>query len=538
MFLKPYKFIRPSIYIVFAFLILSRLFLWLSIDWSSITDNNLLATQRSYKIDNLPIHFMVYWPDSGRYWPLHPQTFIESLIYLKTIPVSSLLQYLFFLPIRVFSGNIAFAIIAQNILSLTTAWVLYIMLKPAGKGLAALTILLTFGNLLTVSLEYALLREILNRFLVIVFIFMAWKITLLQKSKIIPQKSSYLISQRLKLLTIITSIIMFLMVLSRPEMIMILAIFIPIFYLRWDIKFWRIISATGIFSLGFLFIWSQTIPHQTLESPSSAYSNLEKELAKRAGPANLLLQTLLIDSYDYKSHELNNLPKKIYSQAKKCEEIFHIKCQTPPYSRYQFFQNLRDNAILDWAKKNEITSFKLFDLYWDIFKYNTRYIFYSAFYSLKSYFLGKMDTVSPLIYAGKNKNYISGWPYFSSSSVFRFGDPLSELSPKSPERGPRWLYFSLAPFSEQWLRTVCAPFFLIGLYLICKNIFLEVSDNKLKVREFWRLGLPLILIVLPIMSVIGVRNSRYLFYLDPFIFASSALGIRATLKWFFINKTR
>ena len=106
-------------------------------------------------------------------------------------------------------------------------------------------------------------------------------------------------------------------------------------------------------------------------------------------------------------------------------------------------------------------------------------------------------------------------------------------------------YFLVTPVEKIQIEVEDKPFVIVDFEIAFKNekqiitfrtntdeIF-DVNDNNLEVREFWKLGLPLILIVLLVMCVIGVRNSRYLFYLDPFIFASSALGIRETWKWFF-----
>ena len=102
----------------------------------------------------------------------------------------------------------------------------------------------------------------------------------------------------------------------------------------------------------------------------------------------------------------------------------------------------------------------------------------------------------------------------------RFNDPLSELN--VVDRGSPWITHILKPISEFWVRIISAPFFIIGVVVIVfRLIFYRQHRNDF---DFWVFAIVLTLIYISIVSLLGGRNSRYLFVFDPLIIAIGMFG--------------
>jgi hypothetical protein len=184
-------------------------------------------------------------------------------------------------------------------------------------------------------------------------------------------------------------------------------------------------------------------------------------------------------------------------------------------------------------KNTALNSYKKL-LFLDVLRHNTKYVGYSAVYSFWSYMTGNLFTISPLIYNGDNPNYKFGWPYYSSTNLSSFGDPLSELT--YDERGSKLLPIIMAPFSEYWYRKICAPFFFIGLFCIGRILLLRRESLPASEIEFWLLAVLLTVTLLLISSIVGVRGSRRVFSIDPFIFSISILGMQVIGRKILVGK--
>lgn len=528
------KFLKSWGFVVFTFLVVFRVVLWLSMEWPS---NGGHLENPVVKIHNLPIHFMVFWPDSGRYWPSTPPE--ESLSILKNDPnIQNHLQQLFFLPIRLISDNPSHGVLAQNIISLMSAWMLFMILRSHGNVFASIVVFISFANLFTISMEYALLREVLSRFLLISLLYLLWRMFTSPSWN----------------LALATGGILFLLPFGRQEMIIITVVITPVVFWRLSPRYAIVITLMGFLAAFTMIAWQKiygganiegnvvnetSFGGETGDKEPLIYVRRDRSTSQRhtcetgdRGPFIyvLLLGSLLTDSYNYDSHVLKDLPKRIYDKAVLCKSMFKIDCQMPSI-RYQHFEGVRRDVIKEWTKENGIDYEEggmLGRVYWDILENNTKYVVYSAGYSLWSYLTSNLVTISPLIYAGDNPNYKFGWPYYASPRLTSFNDPLSEISLE--ERAPKWLLITLSPFSEYWVRRICAPFFLIGLFYIGGMFFLKREFLPPAERIFWLLTALWVSTILLVVSFIGWRLSRYVFPIDPFIFAISVLGAETVWK--------
>lgn len=477
--------------LVFTFLVVLRAVLWLSMEWPSNNDPLLNPSDRVVKIHNLPVHFMVYWPDSNRYWPSSQKTFGESLSFiLHDQNRWGHLQYLFFLPVRVLTDNFAYGVLAQNILGLISAWILFVMMRPQGTAFAAIVVFISFANLFTISMEYALLREVLTRFLVLSSLYLLWRMAISPGWR----------------LAIAAGGALFLLPWSRPELLIIAVLIIPVVLWRFSLNY-----ATVIILISLLEICAYV------------------KIAGYGHSRYHLLQNLVTESYNYDSPDLRDLPKRIYTRAMQCKSLYGVDPQWPSF-RYQWFEPMKDEVVEEWKKENGILGGikkeGYFDiLFLDVLKNNTKYVAYSVVYSFWSYFTCNLITISPLIYAGDNPNYTFGWPYYSSPDLTWFGDPLSELVPEA--RGPKWLTTIMTPFSEYWLRRICAPFFFIGLFCTGRMFLQRRETVPTSSIVFWLLAVSWTVTLLLIACFIGLRTSRFIFSVDPIMFAVSILGMQA-----------
>ena len=149
------------VFLVFTILIIVRIVLWLAVEWPDYTGRPAAATEDAVvKIAGLPVWLMVYWPDSGRYWFT-----LQELVPHWNINYSASVAFFGF--VRLISDNIAYGVLALNIVSLLTAWILSRMLVARNNAFAAVVLLISFLNLFTISMEYAILREVLARFCLI-----------------------------------------------------------------------------------------------------------------------------------------------------------------------------------------------------------------------------------------------------------------------------------------------------------------------------------------------------------------------------------
>lgn len=484
------KILKSGVFIVFTFLIIFRLCLWLSIEWPKCKGTPVEQVDMVVKIRNLPVRLMVYWPDSGRYWRTGQGIHQLFLLYFrdKAPGIEYFLTAVFFELVRTVKDHIASGVLAQNILSLLTAWIFYLMLKVRGKGFAALVIFISFTNLFTISMEYALLREVLARFFLVLSVYLVWRVC------IVPNWG----------LAGLGCVVLFFLGWARQELMFLPLIVIPVFFRRLLVKYIVVFLIAGL--LG-------TYSHLYFVNQGSGfYLQLQ--------------QNLITESYNYNSPRLRDLPKRIYNKAKECEAIFKINCQFPSI-RFQYFVLERDKIIQKWQDENKnnpiIRNEPNKMLFSDILKYNTKYIFYSSAYSLWAYFTGHLFTISPFVYNGDNPQYKFGWPSYASTSVTVYGDPLSEIS--HTERGPRWLLAIMSPFSESWYRKICAPFFIIGLYFITLMFFCKQTKTSLEEKILWLLATLTSIAILLIFCFVGVRTSRFVFITDPFMIAISVLGM-------------
>lgn len=476
--------------LVFTFLVVFRVVLWLSMEWPDCKGTPVEQADMVVKIHNLPVRLMVYWPDSGRYWRTWQEIYQLFLLHFrdKASGLEYFLAAVFFSIARAIKDHIASGVLAQNILSLVTSWILYLMLKVRREGFAAIVIFISFTNLFAISMEYALLREILARFFLVLSIYLVWRVC------ITPNWGSVGLS----------CIVLFFLGWTRQELMLLYLLVIPLFFRKRLVKYnvvFLIVGLLGIYS--HLYFVNQG---------SGLYLQLQ--------------QNLITESYNYNSPSLRDLPKRIYNKAKVCESIFKINCQLPSI-RFHVFVLERDKIIQKWQDKNKNNSITRNEpnkmLFHDILKYNTKYIFYSSVYSLWSYLTAHLFTISPFVYSGDNSQYKFGWPSYASTSVTVYGDPLSEISHR--ERGPRWLLAIMSPFSESWYRKICAPFFFIGLYFITLMFFCKQTKLSFEEKTFWFLASIMSIAVLIIFCFVGVRTSRFVFITDPFMIAISLLGM-------------
>ncbi|MDO8125639.1 MAG: LamG domain-containing protein [Candidatus Brocadiales bacterium] len=500
-----FKFFKSWGVLVFTFLVVFRVVLWLSIEWPDCNGAPVDQADKVVKIHNLPVRFMVYWPDSARYW-ITGQNAPDLEYFLTSV---------FFGLVRTIKDHIAYGVLALNILSFITAWILYLMLRARGSTFAAIVVFISFSNLFTISMEYAILRDILARFFLVLSIYLIWRVC------ISPNWG----------LVWLTCVVLFFLGWTRQELMLVPLIVIPVLLRELLVRYIAVFLIVGL-----LGVYTHT--HVNNNSGIWLYSQLQDNLLTEKSTFVLdmpssrlysqLQDNLLTESYNYNSPDLGDLPREIYSEAKRIESIFKVDCALPSI-RFGCFVLERDRVIKRWREENKgnlAIPDKNKMLFLDILKYNTKYIIYSSAYSLWAYFTGQLFTISPFVYDGDNPQYKFGWPSYASTSVTVYNDPLSELS--LDERGPRWLLVIMAPFSEYWYRKICAPFFFIGLYYIGRMFFLGQDKTSLEEKMFWLLAMLLLIAILLIFCFVGVRTSRIIFSVDPLMFAVSILGMQAT----------
>ncbi|MEA3346546.1 MAG: hypothetical protein U9Q21_00460 [Candidatus Auribacterota bacterium] len=470
--LSNFKFLRSWAFLVFAFLVIFRVGLWFSVDWQE--DVGGQGLNNIVKVQNLPVYFMVLWPDSGRYW-----TYTDNKQFSAYY-----LTYKFFSFVKVISDSVSFAVLSQNLLGLITAWLLFIMLRYRGSTFAAIVIFIAFANLFTISMEYAILREVLARFFLILSVYLFWRMS------IVPSWGR----------AIVAGISFFLLGWIRQELMIIPIVLVPLVFWRFPKKYVLVFVTVGLLGIYTL---------STVGSGISMYSQL--------------LDNLLLESYNYNSPDLGKLPKKIYAKAEECKKLYKTNCQLPSV-RYGMFRIGLNNVLSEWRAKNKNNpKSKAEVIFVDIFKHNTRYIIYSAGYSFWSYMTGNLFTISPLIYSGDNSYYKEAWLYYASPSVTKFFDPRSEISYR--DRGSRLLLAIMSPFSEYWFRKILAPFFFVGLFCVGRMVFLKEKSISSLGMTFWLLAAIISVTILFVSCFVGVRGSRRIFSIDPFICAISVLGM-------------
>jgi hypothetical protein len=582
------KFLKSWGFLLFAFLVVFRVALWLSIECPDHNDINIDGTYLNQsdtvvKVHNLPIRFMAFWPDSNRYWFPPSDTFRENLS--RVLNDQYFINRLFFWPVRALTDNYAYGILAQNILSLLSAWLLFVMLRRRGNAFAAAIVFISYTNLFTISMEYALLREVLARFLLILFVFLLWRMFASPGWK----------------LAVATGASLFFLACSRQELMIIPFLIIPIL-------FWRISSkyAAVILIIGLVGVCASIRANTTTSSTTTSSQTYQQ-----------LINNLVVESYNYESSAYEGLSEEVYTEVMHIKSDYKVGPQTPSirswgfwvtrekivqkwlernsdYSKCPTYSRVKErlpdlfediSAIVNPSVKKTITGIAahtpltveevrellinekgyadeelpnagtIYDilsdlgypspsnlalysykklLFLDVLRHNTKYVVYSALYSFWSYMTGNLFTISPLIYNGDNPNYKFGWPYYSSTNLSSFGDPLSELT--HDERGSKLLPIIMAPFSEYWYRKICAPFFFIGLFCICRIFFFKRKSVPASEMGFWLLAVLLTVTLLIISSIVGVRGSRRVFSIDPFIFSISILGMQVIGRKIFAGK--
>tara|TARA_B100000686_G_scaffold346446_1_gene433149 strand:+ start:97 stop:1659 length:1563 start_codon:yes stop_codon:yes gene_type:complete len=501
---KNYSYI---LYLVFAVLILARVVLWLAVEWPDGLGKPAAATPDAVaKVKGLPVWLMIYWMDSGRYW-----------LPLQEILTNGDIRFaaagLFFKPVLSIQESINFVVVVLNILSLLTAWILSRMLIISGYRFAAVVLFLAFLNLFTISMEYSILREVLARFWLILAMFLVWRVR----------------NSEGRGLVLLTSLVLLSLGFIRQEMMVMPLVMLPVFFSKGMRT-----KAIVFFLIGIISVIAQNF----LLHPGIGIYNKYLQFE----------ENLIIESYNYVSPEIGDLPQRVYKVGKKCESRFKISCQFPSI-RQAWFNQERAKVVFQWAKENpnhptvlkmsKKWPFSKFDvrgglflnkiLFDDILRNRKVYFLYSTAYSFWSYLTGNVFTISPLVYKGNSPNYILAWPYYSSPSITRFGDPLSEIQLK--ERGPKWLLNLMSPFSESWYRPICLPFFVVGLFLIARMV-LNKTHVSTEEKTFWYLAALICVAGFVIASFVGHRTSRAIFTVDPLMIAISVLGARSCLLSF------
>ncbi len=591
--LSNFKFLKSWGFLLFAFLVIFRVTLWLSVEWPNHNEiNGTYANQSDtvVKVHNLPIRLMTFWPDSIRYWFPLSDTFGENLS--RVLNSQFFVNKLFFWPIRVLTDNYAYGILAQNILSMLSAWLLFVMLRCRGNAFASAVVFISYTNLFTISMEYALLREVLARFLLILFIYLLWRMFTSPGWK----------------RAIVTGIALFFAVCGRQELVVIPFVIIPIFFWRISLKY-----ATVILIIGLVGVCAsvKVNTNHTHNAPIIRNNPITRPVTMSSQTYRQLIDNLLVESYNYESSTYKGLSEKLYAEAMRMKSDYKVDPHTPSMRAWGF-NMARDEIVVEWLKKNRddcnnakerlpdlfedssaivnssvkkatagiahtpmtaeevrerlinekgyadgelpdantiynilsnlgynsssrltVDSYKKL-LFLDMLRYNTKYVVLSPVYSLWSYITGNLFTISPLIYDGDNPNYKFGWPYYSSTNLSSFGDPLSELT--NEERGSTLLPIIMAPFSEYWYRKISAPFFLIGLFYICRIFCSRRKSIQTSEMGFWLLAVILTVTLLLISSLVGVRGSRRVFSIDPFIFSISILGMQVIGRKISVSK--